>query len=65
MTAGIVHVTNLTPGGDATTLLSGGGAGRWTEVPHHGHAVATVFTGSVLDRITAGRYKLNAVYPVA
>ena len=33
-----------------------GGRGAWTEVPHHGHGVLTVFTGSVLDRITGGAF---------
>ena len=33
-----------------------GGKGEWTEVPHHGHGVFTVFTGSVLDRITGGAF---------
>ena len=47
------------PGAMGLEYLSRGGAGPWTEVPHHGHAVATVFTGSVLDRITGG------VYPAA
>ena len=28
------------------------GHGAWKQVPHHGHAVATVFTGSVMARIT-------------
>ena len=39
---------------------SGGGAtekkGAWAEVPYHGHGVLTVFTGSVLDRITGGAF---------
>ena len=44
------------PGAVGLEFLDGGGAGSWTEVPHHGHAVATVFTGSVLDRVTGGMY---------
>jgi len=28
----------------------------WKDVPHHGHAVATVFVGSVLSYITGGLY---------
>jgi hypothetical protein len=40
-------------------FLSRGGSGSWVEVPHHGHEIATVFIGSVLDRITGG------VYPAA
>ena len=30
--------------------------GAWAEVPYHGHGVLTVFTGSVLDRITGGAF---------
>jgi isopenicillin N synthase-like dioxygenase len=33
------------------------GTDRWEEVGAHGHAVATVLSGAVLDRITGGRYK--------
>ena len=33
------------------------GTDRWEEVGAHGHAVATVLGGAVLDRITGGRYK--------
>ena len=36
--------------------LAAGGRGRWTEAPAHGHGVAVVFVGSVLDRITGGRF---------
>ena len=43
---------------------SGGGAtekkGAWAEVPYHGHGVLTVFTGSVLDRITGGAFPRRA-----
>lgn len=37
-------------------FLSQRGRGVWVEVPKHGHDVATVFVGSVLDRITRGAF---------
>ena len=37
-------------------FLSARGRGVWVEVPKHGHDVATVFVGSVLDRITRGAF---------
>lgn len=44
------------PGARGLEYLAEGGRGAWAEVPHHGHGVLTVFTGSVLDRITGGAY---------
>jgi isopenicillin N synthase-like dioxygenase len=33
------------------------GKREWLEIPHHGHAVATVLVGSVLSYVTGGRVK--------
>lgn len=50
------HAQGVNEGALGLEYLAEGGHGEWTEVPHHGHAVATVFTGSVLDRITGGAF---------
>ena len=53
----IIHdAPGVSRGARGLEVLSRGGAGEWTEVPAHGHAVAVVFAGSVLDRITGGAY---------
>ena len=53
----VLHDAPGVPDGAAgLEFLSKRGRGRWVEVPKHGHDVATVFVGSVLDRITRGAF---------
>ena len=53
----VVHdAAGVVAGAKGLEHLSSGDSGIWTEVPLHGHGVACVLVGSVMDRITSGAY---------